>query len=322
MSALFGSRLVFGAGGAVAGLTASRTLDLAQSADELGFELFSLSDHLHSHSPTVEPLVTLSWLAGRTRRIELATNVLALPHRPPAVVAKTAETVDRLSGGRFVLGLGGGGFDQELHAFGLADRTPAQKITGQREAIGIIRGLWANVSTTVRGEEFGVDGARIEPRPAHPIPIWLGSYGPRALALTGALADGWLPSIGRVGLDRARQMRAAVLAAARGAGRDPAAVTCACNVIVRLGRDVPASPQAVGGSVPAVVEQLVEIVAAGFTALLLAVPTVADQETLAHEVIPAVRAAAAARGLDPAPAAPATAAPTHGPTTHGPTTPR
>ncbi|ONH27536.1 LLM class flavin-dependent oxidoreductase [Pseudofrankia asymbiotica] len=297
MSGLFGSRLVFGAGGAVAGLTAQRTLDLAQSADELGFELFSLSDHLHSNSTTVEPLVTLSWLAGKTRRIELATNVLALPYRPPAVVAKTAETVDRLSGGRFVLGLGGGGFDQEFHAFGLTERTPGQKITGQREAIGIIRGLWANESTTLHGQEFAVDDARIDPLPDHPIPIWLGSYGPRALALTGELADGWLPSIGRIGLDRARQMRPAVLAAARDAGRDPAAITCACNVIVRLDPVARPSPQAVGGGVPAVVKQLVEIVAAGFTALLLAVPTVADQEILAREVIPAVRAQAAARGL-------------------------
>ncbi|WP_261560689.1 LLM class flavin-dependent oxidoreductase [Frankia tisae] len=299
MSGLFGSRLVFGAGGAVSGLSASQTLDLAQSADDLGYDLFSLSDHLHSHRPTVEPLATLSWLAGQTRRIELATNVLALPYRPPAVVAKTAETLDRLSGGRFVLGLGGGGYDEEFRAFGLPERTPGQKIAGQREAIGIIRGLWSNESTTVHGREFSVDGARIDPRPEHPIPIWLGSYGPRALALTGELADGWLPSVGRVGLDGARRMRESVLAAARRAGRDPAAITCACNVIVRIGPPPQPGSGAVTGSVAQVIDQLLEIVAVGFTALLLAVPTVAEQEVLAREVIPVVRGEVASRGLPP-----------------------
>ncbi|WP_256788121.1 LLM class flavin-dependent oxidoreductase [Frankia sp. AvcI1] len=299
MSRLDGSRLVFGAGGAVSGLSASQTLDLAQSADELGYDLFSLSDHLHGHSRTVEPLSALSWLAGQTRRIELATNVLALPYRPPAVVAKTAETLDRVSGGRFVLGLGGGGYDEEFRAFGLPDRTPGQKITGQREAITIIRGLWSNESTTVRGREFSVDGARIEPRPDHPIPIWLGSYGPRALALTGELADGWLPSVGRIGLEGARRMRESVLAAARDAGRDPAAITCACNVIVRVGAPPQPGAGAVAGGVQEVIDQLLQILAVGFTALLLAIPTVAQQELVAREIIPAVRAEVAARGLPP-----------------------
>jgi alkanesulfonate monooxygenase SsuD/methylene tetrahydromethanopterin reductase-like flavin-dependent oxidoreductase (luciferase family) len=297
MSALSGSRLVFGAGGAVSGLTAPRTLDLAQSADELGFDLFSLSDHLHSERPTVEPFATLSWLAGQTRRIELATNVLALPYRPPAVVAKTAETLDRLSGGRFILGLGGGGFDEEFRAFGLTERTGGQKITGQREAIAIMRGLWSGEPTTLHGKEFSVSGARIDPRPDHSIPIWLGSYGPRALALTGELADGWLPSIGRIGLEGARRMRDVVLGAAAQAGRDPAAITCATNVIVRLGQRLPASSGVVSGNIPEVIGQLVDIVNVGFTALLLAVPTVGEVETLAREVLPVVRDQVAATGL-------------------------
>nr|BFE61089.1 hypothetical protein GCM10020063_056150 [Dactylosporangium thailandense] len=293
MSALFERRLVFGAGGAVSGLSASQTLDLAQSADELGYDLFTLSDHLHSHRPTIEPFTALAWLAGRTTRIELGTNVLALPYRPPPVVAKTAETLDRISGGRFVLGLGGGGFDDEFRAFGLPERTPGQKITGQREAIAIIRSLWTQPTTTLHGSEFDVTDARIDPQPEHRIPIWLGSYGPRALALTGQLADGWIPSLGRIGLDRARQMRAAVRAAATTAGRDPDSITCACNIIVRIDPSLEPTPQAVVGSVSSVVGQLREVIAAGFTALLLAVATVAEQELIAKEVIPALRAEAA-----------------------------
>lgn len=295
MSALSGTRLVFGAGGVVSGLSAAQTLDLAQGADELGYDLFSLSDHLHSERPTDDPFTTLSWLAGQTRRIELATNVLALPYRPPPVVAKIAETLDRLSGGRFVLGLGGGGYDAEFHAFGLTERTGGQKIVGQREAITILRGLWSGKPTTLAGQEFSVHGARIDPPAARPIPIWLGSYGPRALALTGELADGWLPSIGRVGLDGARRMRTAVLTAATRAGRDPASIVCATNVIVRLGQQAPPGSGVVSGSVTEVIDQLVDIVAVGFTALLLAVPTVGELETLARDVLPAVRAQAAAR---------------------------
>lgn len=309
VSALSSSRLVFGAGGAVGGLSAAQTLDLAQSADELGYDLFSLSDHLHSEAPTVEPLATLGWLAGQTRRIELATNVAALPYRAPAVLAKSAETLDRLSGGRFVLGLGGGGYDAEFHAFGLAERTGGQKIAGQREAIAILRGLWSGEPTTLDGQEFTVRGARIDPRPEHPIPIWLGSYGPRALALTGELADGWLPSIGRVGLDGARRMREVVTGAAARAGRDPASIVCATNVIVRLGQRLPAGSGVVGGTVPEVIGQLVDIVAVGFTALLLAVPTVEEVEALARDVLPAVRDEVAARGLLRLPAA--------DPATHG-----
>ncbi|MCM3882839.1 LLM class flavin-dependent oxidoreductase [Frankia sp. R82] len=295
MSALSGARLAFGAGGAVSGLSATQTLDLAQGADELGYDLFSLSDHLHSDSPTDDPFTTLSWLSGQTRRIELATNVLALPYRPPPVVAKIAETLDRLSGGRFVLGLGGGGYDAEFHAFGLTERTGGQKIVGQREAIAILRGLWSGKPTTLTGQEFSVHGARITPPPAQPIPIWLGSYGPRALALTGELADGWLPSIGRVGLDGARRMREVVLAAATRAGRDPASIVCATNVIVRLGQQASPGSGVVSGTVAEVIDQLVDIVAVGFTALLLAVPTVAELETLARDVLPAVRAQAATR---------------------------
>jgi alkanesulfonate monooxygenase SsuD/methylene tetrahydromethanopterin reductase-like flavin-dependent oxidoreductase (luciferase family) len=91
-----------------------------------------------------------------------------------------AETLDRLSGGRLVLGLGVGGFDHEFAAFGLAQRTAGQKVTALGEAVTIIRGLWTQDSVSYDGEHFHVTGARIEPRPAHQIPIWLGTYGARA----------------------------------------------------------------------------------------------------------------------------------------------
>jgi alkanesulfonate monooxygenase SsuD/methylene tetrahydromethanopterin reductase-like flavin-dependent oxidoreductase (luciferase family) len=297
MSAIFGQRLGFGAGGVVRGNSTAQVLDLAQSADELGFDLFSLSDHLHTDRPTVEPWTALSWLAGKTERIELATNVLGLPYREPAVLAKMAETLDRVSGGRLILGLGAGGYDHEFGAFGLRVRKPGAKITAQREAIGILRGLWADESTTFDGKEFSVSQARIEPRPEHPIPIWLGSYGPRALELTGQVADGWLPSFGRIDLPQAIGMRKVVRDAARAAGREPDEITCACNLGVRVDPGQVSRPGLITGSVPEVVKQVVAVVEAGFTFLLLGAQTVEEQEILAREVLPAVRAEAESRGL-------------------------
>jgi alkanesulfonate monooxygenase SsuD/methylene tetrahydromethanopterin reductase-like flavin-dependent oxidoreductase (luciferase family) len=82
----------------------------------------------------------LSWIAAATSRIRVATRVLAVPYRHPPVLAKMAETLDRLSGGRLILGLGGGAVDQEFRAFGLGVRSPRDKVDGLAEAIRILRG--------------------------------------------------------------------------------------------------------------------------------------------------------------------------------------
>src|SRR2546423_837588 len=88
-------------------------------AEELGFDLLSISDHPADPGGTYEAWTLLSWIAASTTSIRLATRVLGVPYRSPAVVAKMAETFDRLSGGRLVLGLGGGYSDGEFRAFGL-----------------------------------------------------------------------------------------------------------------------------------------------------------------------------------------------------------
>ncbi len=297
MSAIVGQRLGFGSGGITGSMSAQQVVELAVSADELGFDLFTLSDHLHSRGPTLEPWTALTTIAARTTSIEVAPNVLGLPYREPAVLAKMAETLDRMSAGRVLLGLGAGGYDQEFEAFGLAVRTPARKITAQREAIGILRGLWSRERTTLDGSEFRVREASIAPRPEHPIPVWLGSYGPRALALTGELADGWLPSLGRLTLDQAVAMRETVRSAARAAGRDPDGITCACNVSVVVDPARAPAPGVLAGDVGSVIDQVLDVVAAGFTVLLIHSLTVEQQRVLAREVFPRVRAEVEERGL-------------------------
>lgn len=262
----------------------------ARRAEELGFDFVSSSDHPCGSNPTFETWTMLTWIAASTTRIGILTRVLGVPYRPPAIVAKMAETLDRLSGGRLILGLGGGYSDDEFRAFGLHVPTPREKVDGLAEAITVIRGLWTEPNFSFDGRIHHAEHADLEPKPTRRIPIWLGTFGPRALQVTGRLADGWIPSHGFDPNQDIVAMRARVLDAAREAGRDPAEFTCAYNVPVRIGAD--ADPDVVSGSAELVGEQLTRFVDAGFSTFnfMPQGPRVADQiELLATEVLPALR---------------------------------
>jgi alkanesulfonate monooxygenase SsuD/methylene tetrahydromethanopterin reductase-like flavin-dependent oxidoreductase (luciferase family) len=266
----------------------------AQTAETLGFDFVSASDHLHGASPTYETWTMLSWIAAATSRIGVATRVLGLPYRNPAVLAKMAETFDRLSGGRLILGLGAGAADEEFRGFGLDVRPPRDKVDGLAEAIRIIRGVWTQPSFTFGGRLYRTEAAELTPKPERRIPIWLGTFGNRALDVTGRLADGWIPSLGHASPEQVQVMRARMLAAARAAGRDPAEITCAYNLQVRL-EDRPGSdPGMVSGPTAAVAERLLEFAGMGFSTLNLITAGPGEDEQLeriAREVIPAVRSA-------------------------------
>ena len=267
----------------------------ARKAEELGFDFVSASDHLHGGQPTYETWTVLSWIAAATSRIRVATRVLGVPYRQPAVLAKMAETFDRLSRGRLILGLGGGAVDEEFRAFGLGLRSPRDKVDGLEETIRIVRGMWSQPTFTFDGRVYRTDGAELQPKPEHPIPVWLGTYGNRALALTGRLADGWIPSLGYAPPEQVPAMRERVLTAAHGAGRDPDEITCVYNVGIRVDEHADARPSVVAGSPDAVTARLLGFLELGFTALNLlpSGPGRAEQaERLAREVVPALRAAA------------------------------
>ena len=261
-------------------------------AEELGFDFVSSSDHPCGNSPTHETWTLLCFIAAATSRIRIATRVLGLPYRPPPMVAKMAETLQRLSGGRLILGLGGGSADEEHRAFGLGVRSPREKVDGLEEAVRIMRGLWTESSFTFEGRRYRTEAAELEPKPEHPIPIWLGTFGPRALAVTGRLADGWIPSLGYAPPDEVVGMRERVLEAARSAGRDPSEITCAYNVEVRVDEHAESDVSVVSGSADAVAERLAGFAKLGFSAFnfMLSGPDADEQaERLATEVIPAVR---------------------------------
>jgi alkanesulfonate monooxygenase SsuD/methylene tetrahydromethanopterin reductase-like flavin-dependent oxidoreductase (luciferase family) len=236
----------------------------------------------------------LSFIAAATSRVGIATRVLGMTYRSSAMVAKMAETFDRLSGGRLILGLGGGYSDGEFRAFGLGVPTPRQKVDGLRDAIIIMRGLWSAKEFSYAGPIHHVESAPMEPKAQRRIPIWLGTYGPRALAVTGELADGWIPSLGSAGPDEIPAMRARIDAAARAAGRDPAEITAADNVPVRVETGATSSAGTVAGSADQVVDRLLQLVEIGFRTINV-MPSGPDRreqvERIAAEVLPALRSA-------------------------------
>ncbi|GIW07202.1 MAG: hypothetical protein KatS3mg060_2007 [Dehalococcoidia bacterium] len=266
----------------------------AALAERLGFDLIACSDHLHTQHPNFETWTFLTWVAAHTRRIALASNVLGLPYRAPAVIAKMAESLDRLSGGRLILGLGSGGMDAEFAAFGLPVRAPGEKVAALGEALDIIQQLWREPAVHYAGKHYTTNGATITPRPARPIPLWLGVYGPKAVRLAAHRADGWVPSMPYLPLAHAIDMRAQLREAAAAAGRDPDSITCAYNITVAVGRFTPRG-ETIAGDPAEVAARLAEVVRAGFTFPIFWI--VGDQRTgmerLAGEVLPRVRELAA-----------------------------
>ncbi|MFC7621209.1 TIGR03619 family F420-dependent LLM class oxidoreductase [Microlunatus sp. GCM10028923] len=171
-------------------------VDLARTADEAGFAGLYLPDHLlppgeygtdSGFGGVYEALITLGHLAAVTRRIRLGTSVLVLPLRNPFVVAKQVATIDRLSGGRVVLGLGAGWNEQEYAAVGVPFAERGARLD---ESIDLLRALWRG-ETTFAGERFGFEYGVFEPKPHRSIPIMVGGLSRRAFRRVAERADEW-----------------------------------------------------------------------------------------------------------------------------------
>ena len=209
---------------------ADRVVDQVLLADRLGLDLAGVQDHPYQRRH-LDAWTLLSYLAGRTERIRLFPDVANLPLRPPALLAKAAASLDRLSGGRVELGLGAGAFWDAIAAWNGPKRTPKESVDALEEAIPIIRRVWAaERGIRVEGEHYRLAGAHGGPPPAHDIGIWLGAYGPRMLRLVGRAADGWVPSLPNLPLADVPARMALIDEAAERAGRDPARVVRLANV--------------------------------------------------------------------------------------------
>lgn len=260
-------------------------------AEDLGFDFLSSNDHPLGDQPSNEVWTQLSMIAASTDRIKIATRVLGVPFRNPVLLAKMAETLHRLSGNRLILGLGAGGMDTEIAAMGAAPIGAGAKVDGLTEAISVVSGMWQAPELTFEGSQHRTHQATITPRPAVKIPIWLGTYGPRALALTGRVADGWIPSLGYATASELREMRNDVVVAARTAGRPDRAVRCILNVAVDLA-STESTTSVVGGEPDLVSEQLAPFIDFGFDGFNFVPPDDDWSEQtsrIAQSVVPALR---------------------------------
>ena len=207
----------------------ARTLEIARILDRLGYDLIGIQDHPYQQGH-YDALALIGYVLGQTERIRVFPDVANLPLRPPAILAKQAATLDQLSGGRFELGLGAGAFPDGVRAMGGPAREPKEALAALREAALIIRGYWSGRPLRHDGEIYRAIGARPGPLPAHEIGLWLGVIGPRALRLTGELAEGWVPSMSYVPPAAAARSNAIIDEAARAAGREPSAVRRIYNI--------------------------------------------------------------------------------------------
>lgn len=261
---------------------AEATVEQIVAADRAGLDLVGVQDHPYQ-ARFLDTWTLLAYAAARTERVGLMPDVVNLPLRPPAMLAKAAASLDVLSGGRVELGLGAGAFWEGIEAMGGPRRTPKESVDALEEAIAVLRGFWSGErSVRVEGEHYRVSGARPGPPPAHPIGIWIGAYGPRMLRITGRLGDGWLPSLGGRYLapEDVPRMQRAIDDAAKAAGRDPAEVERAVNVM-----EAPADPAAAADALARVVEL-------GFTTVLVGLPgeePVAAVRRLGEEVAPRLK---------------------------------
>lgn len=229
----YGHDLLFGSFITPTNQAPQRVVELAQASEAAGLDLVTFQDHPYQPA-FLDTWTLLSYVAARTERVHLAGNVLNLPLRQPAVLARAAASLDLLSGGRLELGLGAGGFWDPIVAMGGQRLTPGQSVTALGEAIQIIRGIWEPAAPgrlVVDGRHHRVNGAKRGPTPAHDIPIWVGGLKPRMLRLVGEHADGWLPSLPYLqGAAQIADSNARIDAAAASAGRDPKAIRRLLNL--------------------------------------------------------------------------------------------
>ncbi|MGH7771589.1 MAG: LLM class F420-dependent oxidoreductase [Candidatus Binatia bacterium] len=209
--------------------------DYAQAAESIGYDHLVAFDHVLGANPASrpgwsppythkhmfhEPFVLFGYLAGITRRLQLATGILILPQRQTALIAKQAAVVDILSGGRLRLGIGIGWNDVEYEALGENFKNRGRR---SEEQIAVLRALWTQELVTFHGKWHKITDAGLNPLPIQrPIPIWLGGSAEPVLRRVARLGDGWFSrhqpaAEGRILIEKIRSYT-------REAGRDPASI--------------------------------------------------------------------------------------------------
>jgi probable F420-dependent oxidoreductase len=302
----------------------------AVRAERLGFDSVWISDHFFTSLEryggdgtrygSLDPLITLAALARTTERVRLGTLVLSTAFRHPAVLAKSATAIDRLSGGRLDLGLGAGWYRDEYDAFGYPFGEVGERFDLLEETLAYLGALFDGGPATFRGRRFALHDAYDRPPPVQrPRPPLLvgGKGGPRLLRVAASLADGWNAAWRWTPQDYAPLARAA-REACETAGRDPSTFRLSLGLFTVVGEDEAdlerrfalmrsRLPAGVGGAVTPedcltgtperIVERAAAFAEAGVDELVLstapiwfAMPDPSMLDLLAESVLPALRA--------------------------------
>ncbi len=273
--------------------------------EDLGFESAWVVEQVLGSLTSLEPVELLTYAAACTSRIRLGPAVLLTPLRNPVHLAKSLATLDQLSGGRLIVGVGLGGNPKIYPAFGL---DPARRVARFLEGLEVMRRLWTESRVTFTGDFYRLDGATMMPKPVqqpHP-PLWFGAHHPDALRRTATLGAGFMGAGSASTVTFVEEMEL-LRRFCDEAGRDPTTLDVGTRVYVAIDRDrdragrrltewfgafygrpALAAETAVWGSVDQVAEGLRAVLAGG--ARLLMLNPVFDEleqlETLATEVRP------------------------------------
>ncbi len=230
-----------------------QVLAMGPLAEDLGYDSIWVMDHLFNtgyirerldDKPYYHPLATLSHLTATTTRVGLGTSVLVLPYHNPVELAKYTATLDHMSGGRVLLGVGVGAMTEEFEALGVSMR---QRGALTNECIAIMKELWTNPDPSYRSSRWHFSDLKFAPKPVQKphIPLWIGGSSPGAMKRAATMGDGWHPSgltpeQFNVGREEVRKMASA-------AGRDPNSLAMSIRVEVEV-HGKPSSQRAQGRS--------------------------------------------------------------------------
>lgn len=263
-------------------------VDRVRYADKAGLALVGIQDHPYQRRH-LDTLSVIAYLTAQTQRVSFFPDVACLPLRTPAVLAKAAASIDLLGGGRFELGLGAGGFWDAIEAMGGPRREPRAAVDALEEAISVLRLVWSSErSVRFSGSHYTLAGLHPGPSPTHPIGVWLGASGPRMLALTGRVADGWVPSSSWAGPETLGGLQSRVDDAAAAAGRQPSDIRRIYNI---NGRVTPESTGFLNGPPNQWVDELSEVaIVHGIDTFVLWPSGDVDRNlrTFAEEIAPSV----------------------------------
>ena len=215
-----------------------QVLAMGPLAESLGYDSVWVMDHLFNNGyirerlddkPYYHPMATLSHLSATTRRVALGTSVLVLPYHHPIELAKYTATLDQMSGGRVILGVGVGAMTEEFEALGISMR---QRGALTNECISVMKELWTNPDPTYDSQRWHFADLKFSPKPLQKphIPLWVGGSSAGALKRAATLGDGWHPS--GLSPEEFKLKRQDVDKLAADAGRDPAGLTMSVRVEV------------------------------------------------------------------------------------------